>query len=113
MLVDLSEEAIKVCKQNVRRNDLNARVTCTSGRREKATRSPVLWDFDVIACNPLYPHRRHGGAGPLGAGLRAPHGTGWGEDGLDFYGGGVLQMGPCPPPGGSLLFEVGYDQARG
>ena len=28
VLADLSEEALKICKQNVRRNDLNARVTC-------------------------------------------------------------------------------------
>ena len=53
VLADLSEEALKVCKQNVRRNDLNARVTCVlADAKEKP--DPVLWDFDVIVCNPPY-----------------------------------------------------------
>ena len=53
VLADLSEEALKICKQNVRRNDLNARVTCMlADAKEKP--DPVLWDFDVIVCNPPY-----------------------------------------------------------
>ena len=53
MLADISEGALRVCKQNVRRTGLNARVTCLLA---DATQPPVpaLWDFDVIVCNPPY-----------------------------------------------------------
>ena len=53
VLADLSEAALRICKQNVRRNNLNARVTCVQA---DATQAPAasLWDFDVIACNPPY-----------------------------------------------------------
>ena len=51
VLADLSEAALKICKQNIRRCDLNARVTCVQA---DALQPPdgALWDFDVIACNP-------------------------------------------------------------
>ena len=51
VLADLSEGALRICKQNVRRNQLNARVTCVQADAMTAPAS-ALWDFDVIACNP-------------------------------------------------------------
>ena len=53
VLADVSEAALRLCKQNVRRNELNARVTCVQA---DALEPPdaALWDFDVIACNPPY-----------------------------------------------------------
>ena len=53
VLADVSEAALKVCKQNVRRNNLNARVTCVLADALEPPAS-TLWDFDVIACNPPY-----------------------------------------------------------
>ena len=56
VLADLSEGALRICKQNVRRNQLNPRVTCVQADAMTAP-APALWDFDVIACNPPYiPH---------------------------------------------------------
>ena len=56
VLADLSEGALRVCKQNVRRNSLNARVTCVQADALAAP-SASLWDFDVIVCNPPYGER--------------------------------------------------------
>lgn len=53
VLGELSEGALRVCKQNVRRNSLNARVTCVSVNALEPPAS-ALWDFDIIACNPPY-----------------------------------------------------------
>ena len=53
VLGELSEGALRVCKQNVRRNGLNARVTCLSVDAMEPPAS-TLWDFDVIVCNPPY-----------------------------------------------------------
>ena len=111
VLADLSEAALRICKQNVRRNNLNARVTCVQA---DATQAPAasLWDFDVIACNPPYiPHkdlpdldvsvRDYEPWGALDGGL----------DGLDFYRAITQRWGTALRLGGSLVFEVGIGQA--
>ena len=111
VLADLSEAALRICKQNVRRNNLNARVTCVQA---DATQAPAasLWDFDVIACNPPYiPHkdlpdldvsvRDYEPWGALDGGL----------DGLDFYRAIAQRWGTALRLGGSLVFEVGIGQA--
>lgn len=111
VLADLSEEALKVCKQNVRRNDLNARVTCLLADAKKPP-SPVLWDFDVIACNP--PYIPTGDLAGLDLSVREyePHmALDGGEDGLDFYRAVASQWRAALRLGGRLLFEVGYNQA--
>ncbi len=72
VLADVSEGALRLCKQNVRRNELNARVTCVQA---DALEPPdaALWDFDVIACNPPYiPTGDIAGLDVVRAGLRAP-----------------------------------------
>ena len=51
VLAELSEGALRLCKQNVRRNDLNSRVTCLSVNAMEPP-SSALWDFDAIVCNP-------------------------------------------------------------
>ena len=111
VLADLSEAALRICKQNVRRNNLNARVTCVQA---DATQAPAasLWDFDVIACNPPYiPHKElpdldvsvkdYEPWGALDGGL----------DGLDFYRAISANWGTALRLGGSLIFEVGMGQA--
>lgn len=85
VLGELCEGALRVCKQNVRRNGLNARVTCMSTNALDPP-SSVLWDFDVIACNPPYIPR--GDIPTLDVSVRdyEPHmALDGGEDGLDFY----------------------------
>ena len=61
VLADVSEAALRLCKQNVRRNELNARVTCVQA---DALEPPdaALWDLRRDRLQPaLYPHRGHRG----------------------------------------------------
>ena len=111
VLADLSEGALRVCKQNIRRNNLNARVTCLQADA-LAPPAASLWDFDIIACNPPYiPHKELPGLdasvkdyGPWGA-------LDGGLDGLDFYRAISANWGTALRLGGTLIFEVGMGQA--
>jgi len=111
VLADLSEGALRICKQNVRRNDLNARVTCMLADARQAP-SSVLWDFDVIACNP--PYIRSGDLVGLDVSVKdyePPMALDGGADGLDFYRLIASKWGNALRLGGTLLFEVGAGQA--
>ena len=112
VLLDASPEALSVAKENIRRNQLGARVTAVLGDAKEAP-DPALWDFDVITCNPPYIPTEV--IPSLEASVRdyEPHlALDGGADGLDFY--------RCIAPlwkeslriGGSLLFEVGIGQAE-
>ena len=111
VLAVLSEGALRICKQNVRRNQLNARVTCVQADAMTAPAS-ALWDFDVIACNP--PYIPHGDLANLDVSVRdyEPWGAlDGGEDGLDFYRAVSARWGTALRLGGTLIFEVGIGQA--
>ena len=112
VLADVSEPALKLCKGNIRRCDLNARVTCVHA---DALEEPpaALWDFDVIACNP--PYIPSGDIAGLDAGVRdyEPRSAlDGGADGLDFYRAIAQRWGKALRLGGSLVFEVGIGQAQ-
>ena len=112
VLGELSEAALRICKQNVRRNELNARVTCLSVDAMQPP-VPMLWDFDVIACNPPYiPTADIPG---LDASVREyePYmALDGGEDGLDYYRYITENWKTALRLGGSLIFEVGIGQAE-
>ena len=111
VLADVSEAALRVCRGNVRRCGLNARVTCVRADA-LAGPDPSLWDFDVIACNP--PYIPTGDLAGLDVSVRdyEPRSAlDGGPDGLDFYRAIAAGWGRALRLGGSLLFEVGFDQA--
>lgn len=111
VLGELAEGALRTCKQNVRRNGLNARVTCLSVDA-MGTPSSALWDFDVIVCNP--PYIPSGDIAGLDASVRdyEPRmALDGGADGLDFYRAIAPKWKPALRLGGALLFEVGIGQA--
>ena len=119
VLGDLSEGALRTCKQNVRRNGLNARVTCVSVNALEPPAS-ALWDFDIIACNP--PYIPTGDIPGLDVSVRdyephmaPPSRAIWaldgGADGLDFYRAVTQKWKSALRLGGSLIFEVGIGQA--
>lgn len=111
VLADLSEAALRICKQNVRRNNLNARVTCVQA---DATQAPAasLWDFDVIACNPPYiPHKDLPDLDVSVRDYEPWAALDGGLDGLDFYRAIAQRWGTALRLGGSLIFEVGIGQA--
>ena len=111
VLGELSEGALRVCKQNVRRNELNARVTCLSVDALEPP-SSTLWDFDAIVCNP--PYIPSGDIAGLDVSVRdfEPRmALDGGEDGLDFYRVIAPKWKSALRLGGTLFFEVGIGQA--
>ena len=111
VLADVSEAALRLCKQNVRRNELNARVTCVQA---DALEPPdaALWDFDVIACNP--PYIPTGDIPELDVSVKdyEPHeALDGGTDGLDFYRAIAVNFKDALTKNGMLAFECGMGQA--
>ena len=112
VLAELAEGALRVCKQNVRRNELNARVTCLSVDALEPP-SSTLWDFDAIVCNP--PYIPSGDIMALDVSVKdyEPHmALDGGADGLDFYHVIASKWKSALRLGGTLIFEVGLGQAE-
>ena len=111
VLAELSEGALRVCKQNVRRNELNARVTCLSVNALEPP-SSALWDFDAIVCNP--PYIPSGDIAGLDVSVREYEprmALDGGPDGLDYYHAIASKWKSALRLGGTLIFEVGLGQA--
>lgn len=111
ILGELSEAALKICRQNVRRTGLSGRVVSMQiDARQKP--SPALGEFRCIVSNP--PYIPAGDIGTLDPAVRdyEPHlALDGGEDGLDFYRDIVEKWRQALSPGGRLYFEVGVGQA--
>ncbi len=111
LLGELDEEAIKVCRQNIRRNGLTSRVSAVRvDAREKPSRQ--LGEFDVIVSNP--PYIPTADIETLDGSVRdnEPHlALDGGADGLDFYRAICAGWRDALRAYGKLLFEVGIGQA--
>ncbi len=110
-LGDLSEGALRVCRQNIRRNDLSDRVASLQMNAMQAPPSR-LGTYDCILCNP--PYIPSGDIPGLDASVRdyEPHSAlDGGEDGLNFYRAVSSLWREALRTGGMLLFEVGVGQA--
>lgn len=111
ILGELNDSALKICRQNIRRNNLSARVMpVQADAREKPPRS--LGEFQCIVSNP--PYIPSGDIPGLETSVRdyEPHlALDGGADGLDFYRSVCSKWGPALRMGGSLLFEVGIGQS--
>ena len=111
VLADISEGALRVCRQNVRRCGLSNQVICMTADA-KLPPLPALWDFDVIACNPPYiPTGDIEGLDPSVKNYEPHEALDGGEDGLDFYRSVASKWKGALRIGGKLIFEVGIDQA--
>lgn len=111
VMVDISDEALHVARANARRNQLSRRVMCLKADARQAPPA-MLGEFDLIVSNP--PYIRSGDMAELDASVREyePHlALDGGEDGLDFYRSIAEQWNRALKRDGTLLFEVGYDQA--
>ena len=111
VLGDLSEGALKICRQNIRRNGLTGRVI--SMQVDALSKpSPNLGEFQCIVCNP--PYIPHGDIAGLDVSVRdyEPHlALDGGEDGLEFYCAITQLWRDALTPGGRIYFEVGIGQA--
>jgi release factor glutamine methyltransferase len=111
VLADLSEGALRVCRQNIRRSRLSFRVTCVLADAKKIP-DDALGEFDVIACNP--PYIPTGDLPGLDGSVRDYEpvtALDGGEDGLDFYRAVASRWDRALRPGGALVFEAGIGQA--
>ena len=111
VLGEYSDAALRVCRQNIRRNGLTGRVVpMRVDAREKPERT--LGEFQCIVSNP--PYIPHGDIAQLDVSVRdyEPHlALDGGEDGMDFYQTISGMWKEALVPGGRLYLEVGIAQA--
>ena len=111
VLGEYSDAALKICRQNIRRNGLTGRVVpMQADAREKPERA--LGEFQCIVSNPPYIPRAD--LETLDASVKdyEPHlALDGGEDGLDFYQTISRKRKEALAPAGRLYFEVGIGQA--
>lgn len=111
VLGEYSDAALKICRQNIRRNGLSGRVVPI---QVDALAKPerTLGEFHCIISNPPYIPRAD--IETLDASVKdyEPHmALDGGEDGLDFYRAIAQTWKEALLPGGRLYFEVGIGQA--
>ena len=111
VLGELSDGALKICRQNIRRNNLTGRVV---PMQVNAMEKPPanLGDFQCMVCNPPYiPHGDIAGLDPSVRDYEPHMALDGGEDGLEFYCAITQLWKDALIPGGRLYFEVGVGQA--
>ena len=111
VLADWSEDALRVCRQNIRRCGMSGQVSAARVNTMEVPPS-LLSEFDLIVSNPPYiPTDDLAG---LDVSVRdyEPHmALDGGADGLDFYRAIAAKWKNSLNDGGKLIFEIGYDQA--
>lgn len=111
VLGEISEGALKVCRQNIRRTAMSGRVIpiCVNAL-EKPEKN--LGEFQCILSNPPYiPTADIDGLDTSVKDYEPHMALDGGEDGLDFYRAISAQWKDVLAPGGRLYFEVGIGQA--
>lgn len=111
VLGEWSEDALRVCRQNIRRCALTEQVQAAQA---DALEPPprLLRDFDLILCNPPYiPTLEIPRLDPSVRDYEPHIALDGGEDGLKFYRAVAKKWKRALKPGGKLAFEVGFDQA--
>ena len=111
LLGELDDEALKICRQNIRRNNLTARVTSMRlDAREKPSRN--LGEFHIIVSNPPYIPMADIDTLDTSVKDHEPRlALDGGADGLDFYRAIIEKWRDALTKGGMLFFEVGIGQA--
>lgn len=111
VLGEYSDAALKICRQNIRRNGLSGRVVPVQvDAREKPERT--LGEFQCIISNPPYIPKADIDTLDTSVKDYEPHmALDGGEDGLDFYRSIAQKWKEALLPGGRLYFEVGIGQA--
>ena len=111
VLGELSDSALKICRQNIRRNGLSGRVVPFAvNALEKPERH--LGEFQCIVSNPPYiPQADIDGLDASVKDYEPLMALDGGEDGMDFYCAITQLWRDALVPGGRLYFEVGIGQA--
>ena len=111
LLGEYDEDAVKICRQNIRRNGLAAQVSVVRvDAREKPSRQ--LGEFDVIVSNPPYIPTADIDTLDISVRDHEPRlALDGGADGLDFYRAICERWRESLRDYGKLFFEVGIGQA--
>jgi len=111
VLGELSEGALRICRQNIRRNNLTGRVVPLA--MDVMAGPPAhLGEFDCIVSNPPYiPRADIPGLDTSVKDYEPLMALDGGEDGLDFYRTICRSWRDVMHPGTGLYFEVGIGQA--
>ncbi len=112
VLADVSPDALRVAKENIRRCGLGVRAV-TIEADALAPPPPRLGSFDLITCNPPYIPTAE--IGTLDASVRDHEprlALDGGEDGLDFYRRIAEESAEHLSENGVLLTEIGFDQGE-
>ena len=111
VLGEYSDAALRICRQNIRRNGLSGRVVPMQvNALEKPDRA--LGEFQCILSNPPYIPKADIEGLDVSVKDYEPHlALDGGEDGLDFYRAIAEKWKDALVPGGRLYFEVGIGQA--
>ena len=111
VLGELSEGALRICRQNIRRNGLSGRVVPM--QMDALAPPPAqLGEFRCLVSNPPYiPAGDIPGLDPSVRDYEPRMALDGGADGLDFYRAVTQKWKSALRLGGSLIFEVGIGQA--
>ena len=111
LLGEYDEEALKICRQNIRRNRLTSRVASLKlDAREKPSRS--LGEFNFLVSNPPYIPSADIASLDVSVREHEPRlALDGGADGLDFYRVIADKWRDALLPNGLMAFEVGIGQA--
>ncbi|MCL2221730.1 MAG: peptide chain release factor N(5)-glutamine methyltransferase [Oscillospiraceae bacterium] len=111
VMVDVSEDALAVCRENMLSNNLSKKITAIEADALKSPPS-LLGAFDVIACNPPYiPTADIDSLDSSVKDYEPVLALDGGEDGLKYYRSICEKWLILLKPGGHLAFECGIDQA--
>ena len=111
LLGEISEPAVRICRQNIRRNNLTGQVSVMA-MDAKTPPSRALGEFQCIVSNPPYIPRADIETLEHSVKDFEPHlALCGGEDGYDFYTAIIRLWKEALVVGGRLYFEVGIGQA--
>ena len=111
LLGEISEPAVRICRQNIRRNNLTGQVSVMA-MDAKEPPSRALGEFQCIVSNPPYIPRADIETLENSVKDFEPHlALCGGEDGYDFYTAIIRLWREALVTGGRLYFEVGIGQA--
>ncbi len=111
MGVDLFEATLATAEENARLNGVDDRLTLLLADVLAPQWMEALGPFDCILSNPPYIPTETVSTLEAELFFEPAAALCGGADGLDFYRAIIGQYGPYLKPGGSILLEIGYDQA--
>ncbi len=110
--VDLFEPTLKIARENAEQNGVGDRIGFVCADVLKPSFLDRLGTFDTLLSNPPYIETETVGTLEQELSFEPRAALDGGADGLDFYRVIIAEYGSCLTPGGTMLLEIGFDQAK-